>query len=78
MSVQPFSVFPSLMDSVFSYRFSRIDKLFSQLTGDIPVTSVPAYDLLRVEDNYQTLTVSAPGRITAAGSIAAFPGTISS
>ncbi|GME46215.1 hypothetical protein ACJ2_40270 [Pantoea sp. QMID2] len=52
MSVQPYSVFLLLTDSVFSDRFSRIDKLFSQLTGDNPVTSVPAYDLLRVEDNY--------------------------
>jgi len=61
MSLQPFSVLPSLADSVFSDRFSRIDKLFSQLTGDSPVTSVPAYDLQRVEDNHYALTVSAPG-----------------
>jgi len=58
MSVQQFSVFPSLTDSVFSDRFSRIDKLFSQLTGDKPVTSVPAYDLQRVEDNRYTLTAT--------------------
>ncbi|MGY3094784.1 Hsp20 family protein [Pantoea agglomerans] len=61
MSVQQFSVFPSLSDSVFSDRFNRIDKLFSQLTGDSPVTSVPAYDLQRVEDNRYALTVSVPG-----------------
>ena len=61
MSVKQFSVFPSLADSVFSDRFNRIDKLFSQLTGDNPVTSAPAYDLQRVGDNRYTLTVSVPG-----------------
>ncbi len=61
MSVQPFSIFPSLTDSVFSDRFNRIDKLFSQLTGDNPVTSVPAYDLQRVEDNRYALTLCVPG-----------------
>lgn len=61
MSVQQFSVFPSLADAAFSDRFSRIDKLFSQLTGDRPVTAAPAYDLQRVEDNRYTLTVSVPG-----------------
>lgn len=61
MSLQPFSAFPSLADSVFSDRFSRIDKLFSQLTGDTPVTSAPAYDLQRSETNRYTLTVSVPG-----------------
>jgi molecular chaperone IbpA len=61
MSVQHVSVFPSLSDSVFSDRFNRIDKLFSQLTGDSPVSSVPAYDLKHVEENRYALTVSVPG-----------------
>ncbi|MGK3143558.1 Hsp20 family protein [Pantoea sp. C2G6] len=61
MSLQQFSVFPSLADSVFSDRFSRIDKLFSQLTGDSPVTAAPAYDLQRIGDDRYALTLSVAG-----------------
>lgn len=61
MSLQPFSAFPSLADSVFSDRFNRIDKLFSQLTGDSPVSAAPAYDLQRFEHHRYALTVSLPG-----------------
>jgi len=61
MSLQPFSALPSLADAVFSDRFSRIDKLFSQLTGDSPVTAAPAYDLQRFEPHRYALTISVPG-----------------
>lgn len=61
MSLHQISVFPSLADSVLSDRFSRIDKLFSQLTGDSQVASVPAYDLQRLDDARYALTVSVPG-----------------
>lgn len=43
MALRSFSAFPSLADSVFSDRFSRIDRLFSQLTGDTPVSATPPY-----------------------------------
>ncbi|VXC56912.1 Heat-shock protein [Pantoea brenneri] len=61
MSLHQISVFPSLADSALSDRFSRIDKLFSQLTGDRQVASVPAYDLQRLDDARYALTVSVPG-----------------
>jgi len=61
MSLHQISVFPSLADSALSDRFSRIDKLFSQLTGDSQLTSLPAYDLQRVDNDRYALTVSVPG-----------------
>ncbi|MBZ3829656.1 Hsp20 family protein, partial [Salmonella enterica subsp. enterica serovar Meleagridis] len=45
----------------FSDRFNRIDRLFSQLTGDTPVAATPAYDLQKRDANNYLLTVSVPG-----------------
>lgn len=56
-----FSAFPSFTDSVFTDRFSRIDKLFSQLTGDTPVSFTPPYDIRRLDENRYALSVSVPG-----------------
>ncbi|MFS2222644.1 Hsp20 family protein [Pantoea sp. B65] len=61
MSIRNFSVFPALADSVFSDRFNRIDRLFSQLTGDAPVSVAPSYDIRRLDNNRYALTVSVPG-----------------
>ncbi|WP_122028999.1 Hsp20 family protein [Salmonella enterica] len=47
--------------SLFSDRFNRIDRLFSQLTGDTPVAATPAYDLQKRDANNYLLTVSVPG-----------------
>lgn len=62
MSLRNFPVFPSLTDSAFfSDRFNRIDRLFSQLTGDSPMSSTPSYDLKQHDSGYYSLTVSVPG-----------------
>ncbi|ADU72160.1 Hsp20 family protein [Pantoea sp. At-9b] len=61
MSLRNFLVFPQLSDSVFADRFSRIDRLFSQLTGDTPVTMAPPYNLRQLDDEHYALTVSVPG-----------------
>ncbi|AKC32611.1 Hsp20 family protein [Candidatus Pantoea carbekii] len=61
MSSFTLPVFSSLTDSIFSDRFNRIDRLFSQLTGDTPVSSTPTYDLRQLDNEHYALTVSVPG-----------------
>ncbi|MBP2170857.1 molecular chaperone IbpA [Erwinia toletana] len=61
MSIHNFSVFPAVADALFSDRFNRIDRLFSQLTGDTPMAVTPAYDIRRVDNDRYALTVSVPG-----------------
>ena len=61
MALRTLSAFPGFADSVFSDRFNRIDRLFSQLTGDTPVSASPAYDLKKVDGNHYLLTLSVPG-----------------
>ncbi len=61
MTVRNFSLIPSLTDALFSDRFNRIDRLFSQLTGDAPVTATPAYDIRRLDKDRYALAVSVPG-----------------
>lgn len=61
MTLRNLPVFPLFSDSVFSDRFNRIDRLFSQLTGDSPVSLTPPYDLKQTDDEHFSLTVSVPG-----------------
>lgn len=61
MALRTLSALPVFADSIFSDRFNRIDRLFSQLTGDAPVGSLPAYDLKRVDDSNYLLSVSVAG-----------------
>ncbi|GGD15645.1 Hsp20 family protein [Franconibacter pulveris 1160] len=61
MSLHDFSAYPSLTDAVFSDRFNRIDRLFSQLTGDLPVSFKPPYDIRQMDENRFALSLSVPG-----------------
>jgi molecular chaperone IbpA len=61
MILRNFPVIPSVADSLLSDRFGRIDRLFSQLTGDSPVSMTPPYDLKQLDNERYTLTVSVPG-----------------
>ena len=61
MVLRNFPVIPSVADSLLSDRFSRIDRLFSQLTGDTPVSMTPPYDLKQLDNERYALTVSVPG-----------------
>lgn len=61
MALRTLSALPGFNDSVFADRFNRIDRLFSQLTGDSPMTSLPAYDLRKVDASHYLLEVSVPG-----------------
>ncbi|BAH83207.1 Hsp20 family protein [Candidatus Ishikawella capsulata] len=62
MAFRSLSLYPVFNnDALFSDRFNRIDRLFSQLTGDQPVTGTPEYDIRRIDEQNYTLTISVPG-----------------
>lgn len=81
MALKTLSALPVFADSLFADRFNRIDRLFSQLTGDTPVGTLPAYDLQKVDDSNFLLSVSVPGwkddelEIETVGGICIFPET---
>ncbi len=60
MSYKKFSMIPDFSDSIFSDRFNKIDKLFSRLTGDIPVNSFPIYNIKKKNNKFK-LMISLPG-----------------
>ncbi|MBX9446470.1 Hsp20 family protein [Dickeya chrysanthemi] len=60
MAFKSVSLFPAFTDALFSDRFNRIDRLFSQLTGDTPLTATPSYDIRRLDDTHYGITVSVP------------------
>ncbi|WWP02491.1 MAG: Hsp20 family protein [Candidatus Dasytiphilus stammeri] len=61
MAYRSFSLIPGITDNLFSDRFDRMDRLFSRLTGDVPLTDTPAYNLSQPDDNHYHLTISVPG-----------------
>jgi molecular chaperone IbpA len=61
MALRTLSALPTLADSLLSDRFNRIDRLFSQLTGDTPVAAAPSYDVKRRDASNYTISVSVPG-----------------
>ncbi|MEQ4531866.1 MAG: Hsp20 family protein [Mixta sp.] len=61
MAFKSLSLFPDVTDSLFSDRFNRIDRLFSQLTGDAPLTTAPACDIKRQDESHYSITLSVPG-----------------
>ncbi|WP_369310896.1 Hsp20 family protein [Providencia rettgeri] len=60
-NIRSFSLFPTLSDSLLSNRFDQMDRLFSQLTGNRPITSDHPYNLKQINDAHYQLTVSVPG-----------------
>ncbi len=60
MSFKTISIIPDITDSIFSDRFNKIDKLFSNLTGNIPVNTTPKYNIKKTDNNFE-LTISLPG-----------------
>ena len=61
MALKTLSALPVFADSLFADRFNRIDRLFSQLTGDTPVGTLPAYDLQKVDDSNFLLEIETVG-----------------
>ncbi len=60
MSIKNFSMIPDFSDSLLSNRFNKIDKLFSKLTGNIPVNSFPKYNIIKKNNSFK-LMISLPG-----------------
>ncbi|ENU1227828.1 MULTISPECIES: Hsp20 family protein [Providencia] len=60
-NIRSFSLFPTLSDSLLSNRFDQMDRLFSQLTGNRPLTSEHPYNLKQINETSYQLTVSVPG-----------------
>ncbi|AWS51902.1 MULTISPECIES: Hsp20 family protein [Providencia] len=60
-NIRSFSLFPTLSDSLLSNRFDQMDRLFSQLTGNRPLTSEHPYNLKQINETSYQLTISVPG-----------------
>ena len=50
-NIRSFSLFPTLSDSLLSNRFDQMDRLFSQLTGNRPLTSEHPYNLKQINES---------------------------
>lgn len=61
MAYRSFSLLPALSENILSDRFTQMDKLFSRLTGEKPLSDTPAYNLLQTDKEHYELTVSVPG-----------------
>lgn len=56
-----FSIIPMLNDNLISDRFSQMDKLFSRITGEKPISEFPSYNLYKVDKKNLELILSVPG-----------------
>lgn len=61
MSYQTISFSPALNNNVFSDRFKQIDKIFSTLTGEKPISEIPNYNLIKINKNQYELIIHTPG-----------------
>ncbi|CAL4325957.1 Hsp20 family protein [Buchnera aphidicola] len=62
MSYRSFSFLPNIdQNHIFSNRFNKIDKIFSKLTGEKPLSETPAYNLFQINENQYELILSIPG-----------------
>lgn len=61
MSFESFSLVPNFNDDIFNNRFKQIDKIFSTLTGEEPLSNVPHYNIIQKGDSYYQLVISLPG-----------------
>ncbi|ALD15500.1 heat-shock protein [Buchnera aphidicola (Aphis glycines)] len=62
MSYRSFSFLPNVNhNSVFSNRFNQIDKMFSTLTGEKPLSDTPLYNLIEVNEKKYILTLNIAG-----------------
>ncbi|QCI20115.1 MAG: Hsp20 family protein [Buchnera aphidicola (Brevicoryne brassicae)] len=62
MSYRSLSFIPNFNGhNVFSNRFNQIDKMFSTLTGEKPISDTPAYNICQINEVEYQLTISIPG-----------------
>ncbi|HGJ5862674.1 MAG TPA: Hsp20 family protein [Arsenophonus nasoniae] len=61
MAYRSFSLIPMLSDNLLSDRFTQMDKLFSRITGEKPLSDMPTYNLYQKDKENLELTVAVPG-----------------
>ncbi|QCI24075.1 Hsp20 family protein [Buchnera aphidicola (Macrosiphoniella sanborni)] len=62
MSYRSLSFIPNFNDNnIFSNRFNQIDKMFSTLTGEKPISDTPKYNLFQINETEYQLILSIPG-----------------
>ncbi|CAL4321954.1 Hsp20 family protein [Buchnera aphidicola] len=61
MSYHTLSLIPSFNENIFSDRFNQIDKMFSTLTGEQPISNYPVYNLIQKDEKKYELEISIPG-----------------
>ncbi|WP_425619651.1 Hsp20 family protein [Buchnera aphidicola] len=62
MSYRSLSFTPNFNDhNIFSNRFNQIDKMFSTLTGEKPISDTPKYNLYQINETEYQLILSVPG-----------------
>ncbi|CAL4324321.1 Small heat shock protein Ibp [Buchnera aphidicola (Pterocallis alni)] len=61
MSYKTISFSPTLNNNAFSDRFKQIDKIFSTLTGEKPISEIPNYNLIKKDKNQYELIIHTPG-----------------
>ncbi|RCL00064.1 MAG: molecular chaperone IbpA [Candidatus Tokpelaia sp. JSC188] len=61
MAYHSFSLVPMLGDNTLADRFTNMDRLFSRLTGEKPLSDIPAYNLVQKDKDCYELTVCVPG-----------------
>lgn len=61
MSYDSISFAPILSNSLFSNRFNQIDKIFSTLTGEKPLSELPDYDIIKYNDKQYALIITVSG-----------------
>ncbi|WP_343182514.1 Hsp20 family protein [Buchnera aphidicola] len=61
MPYHSISFHPTLTNSLFSNRFNQIDKIFSTLTGEKPLSELPDYNLIKINEQTYQLTLTVPG-----------------
>ncbi|QCI27369.1 Hsp20 family protein [Buchnera aphidicola] len=61
MSYNSISFLPTLSNSLFSNRFNQIDKIFSTLTGEKPLSELPDYDFIKFDNTKYQLILVVPG-----------------
>lgn len=62
MSYRSLSFIPNFNDhDIFSNRFNQIDKMFSTLTGEKPISDTPTYNLCQINEIEYELTLNIPG-----------------
>lgn len=61
MAYHSFSLIPMIGNNTLADRFTNMDRLFSRLTGEKPLSDTPAYNLVQKDKDHYELTVSVPG-----------------